>query len=110
VILLLAQGNAQPSCAMPFVIDGGSATLMAGSTCYGLAGLSASGTPTAFTMTFTGGTTTLDETTLSVAISSVAVLPARSHSGPTQPGLNQVTTATTTESLVRVPPSTDGGP
>jgi hypothetical protein len=112
VLLLSQQASGQPLCQLPFIPNGGKASLVTGSACVttGLAALcSTTGSivPPAAIQTFLSGSAALDGDTLTLQLADVFVTPT--ESGPecdtVPPGETQVNQETMTATLQRCPAS-----
>jgi hypothetical protein len=115
LIVVVSSEPTETPCALPFTIQGNTATLQAGATCYAQGGfgeVNGNLTPIAATSTYLSGTATLDGGLLTLTWSDVWALPALAPGGvpstaPDNP--DQVETIQTTVWLERYQPGSDAG-
>jgi hypothetical protein len=104
------QASGQPLCALPFVLSGGSATLVPGSTCVtaGQGDFCTAGPFTVALQTFMSGSASLGGGTLTLSATDVFAVPANGgpECVPVPPGEDQVNVESLTATLQRQP---DGG-
>jgi hypothetical protein len=105
VLLESERGSGQPLCALPFVVAGDTATLVPGSACVrpGLPDFCKRSPPVVTVQTFTSGTATLSDTTLSLEWTDIFTSPATQGPECDSPpsGLEQVSVESMEATLER---------